>query len=266
VKAQVLKSLRDQLQRQRRTLVGEIENNEAAFQSITETAREELEERAQREGESQVLEPLDQTAQRRISDIDAALARMNVGSFGRCDNCRGTIPLGRLRADPTIRLCPPCSEKASRHEPKSEASDNENDRMPARGELPSDLAVLDDEELQEHLGELIREDKRIETQELQIGAQNGIIYLEGALPSEPERQILLNVLTDVAGIRDIVDHLEIQPLAWQRSDRSKPEEARATAPQNHPDHEPYGGTEDVTLSQEEGVDYEPPQNPPPPQK
>jgi len=71
VKAQVLKSLRDQLQRQRRTLVGEIENNQAASQSIAETAGEELEENAQRERDSRVLEPLDEAAQRRISEIDA---------------------------------------------------------------------------------------------------------------------------------------------------------------------------------------------------
>ena len=71
MKAQVLKSLRDQLQRQRRTLVGEIENNKAAFQSIAEMAGEELEESAQRERDSRVLEPLDEAAQRRSSEIDA---------------------------------------------------------------------------------------------------------------------------------------------------------------------------------------------------
>jgi len=31
-----------------------------------------------------------------------------------------------------------------------------------------------------------------------------------------QHQVLLNILTDIAGIRDIVDHLEIEPLAWQR--------------------------------------------------
>jgi hypothetical protein len=31
-----------------------------------------------------------------------------------------------------------------------------------------------------------------------------------------------------------------------------------------PDREPYGDTEDVVLSEEEGINYEPPENPPAP--
>jgi hypothetical protein len=91
-----------------------------------------------------------------------------------------------------------------------------------------------------------------------------VIYLEGALPSEPEHQILLNVLTDVAGVREIVDHLEIQRLAWERSDRSKAEDAGDAAAGDLHRQEPYRGTEDTNLSEEEGVNYEPPGNPPPP--
>jgi hypothetical protein len=132
--------------------------------------------------------------------------------------------------------------------------------------LPPDLAILDDDELQEHLRELIRNDGRVDPEELQIQARNGVIYLEGALPSEPEHQILLNILTDIAGVRDIVDHLEIEPLAWQRADRSKIEDAADILPGTIPNQEPYGGTEDINLTKEEGVDYEPPDAPPPPQR
>ena len=38
----------------------------------------------------------------------------------------------------------------------------------------------------------------------------------------------------------------------------------AVQPGTIPRKEPYGGTEDPVLANEEGVDYEPPANPPPP--
>jgi hypothetical protein len=65
---------------------------------------------------------------------------------------------------------------------------------------------MDDEELQDHLRDLVGEDGRIDM--LQIIARNGVIYLEGALPSELEHAILLNILTDVAGVQQIVEPLE----------------------------------------------------------
>ena len=42
-----------------------------------------------------------------------------------------------------------------------------------------------------------------------------------------QHQVLLNILTDIAGIRDIVDHLEIEPLnpAHGSADCSKEEDA-----------------------------------------
>ena len=77
-------------------------------------------------------------------------------------------------------------------------------------------------------------------------ARNGFIYVDGALPSEPEHQILLNILTDTAGIRDIVDHLEVERLASERADLSKAEGTGNVLPGTIPDQESYGGTEDIT--------------------
>jgi hypothetical protein len=74
--------------------------------------------------------------------------------------------------------------------------------------------TYDDQELAAHLEELIRDDGRIDMHELHISAQKGVIYLEAALPSEPQHQ-MLNFLTDIAGIQEIIDHLEIQRLAWE---------------------------------------------------
>ena len=68
----------------------------------------------------------------------------------------------------------------------------------------------------------------------------------------------------------IPENLEVQRLAWERDDRSKNEPANEPAkevePGTIPDPEPYGGTEDINLTNEEGVTYEPPENPPPHRK
>ena len=123
---------------------------------------------------------------------------------------------------------------------------------------------MDDEELQDHLRDLVREDGQVDMHELQIIARNGVVFLEGALPSEPEHAILMNILTDVAGVQAIVDHLDVERLAWEREDRWKEEETGDVLPGTIPNQEPYGGTDDVNLSEEEGVTYEPAENPPAP--
>lgn len=40
-----------------------------------------------------------------IADVDAALARLEAGTFGRCDVCHDPIEPERLIADPLIRTC-----------------------------------------------------------------------------------------------------------------------------------------------------------------
>jgi RNA polymerase-binding protein DksA len=47
-----------------------------------------------------------------LTEIDAAAARLAAGKFGLCEACALPIPLGRLRAVPTARLCLTCEEKA----------------------------------------------------------------------------------------------------------------------------------------------------------
>jgi hypothetical protein len=142
--------------------------------------------------------------------------------------------------------------------------ESESEDIPEAGRLPPDLDQLDDDEVQAQLLDLVRDDGQVEMDELDIRVRKGVVYLEGAVPSEPEHEILLNVLTDLAGVQDIVDHLEVQRLAWERDERSKKPASQDATPGTVPNREPYGGTKDVVLSEEEGVTYEPPANPPPP--
>ena len=47
-----------------------------------------------------------------LDAIDAALARIEAGSYGLCTDCGATIPAARLQASPEAWRCIPCQEKA----------------------------------------------------------------------------------------------------------------------------------------------------------
>lgn len=47
----------------------------------------------------------------RLEQIDKALARIEAGSFGTCDECGGTIPKQRLKAIPFAPHCVECARK-----------------------------------------------------------------------------------------------------------------------------------------------------------
>jgi DnaK suppressor protein len=53
------------------------------------------------------------TAERRaLAEIEAALARVGQGRFGRCERCGGAIPAGRLTRTPQARYCLSCETGA----------------------------------------------------------------------------------------------------------------------------------------------------------
>lgn len=53
-------------------------------------------------------------AREELQQVDAALARMDAGTYGVCANCGRSIPVARLRVRPFAELCVPCAEKLGR--------------------------------------------------------------------------------------------------------------------------------------------------------
>ena len=47
-------------------------------------------------------------ARRALGETEDALARLSDGSFGRCQQCSGSIPTTELLAEPETRYCPEC--------------------------------------------------------------------------------------------------------------------------------------------------------------
>lgn len=46
-----------------------------------------------------------------LHDIHIAVARLDAGTYGHCENCGDTIPNARLRARPTAALCLSCAKR-----------------------------------------------------------------------------------------------------------------------------------------------------------
>jgi RNA polymerase-binding protein DksA len=254
--ARMRAELAQALRRQRAALLKQFFDAETNLRSIAEDREAELEERAQEERAARVLAGLDDRSLREIGEIHAALQRMIDGAYGKCLDCGRAIPVERLRAVPTAAFCVECAREEEIPRPAGPAATMEP-RHP--GTLPADLEPLLDHEVEEALRELVREDRRVDTDELRLVCRHGIVHLEGAVPSEAEHQILLKLVTDVAGCEEVVDHVQVNELLWERADRSRPALRERTRPSPF---EPVG-TEDVVESTEEGLDYLAPDRPPP---
>lgn len=48
-----------------------------------------------------------------LRDVDAALRRMDKGTYGRCESCGAEIPSERLDARPVAALCVTCKQRNS---------------------------------------------------------------------------------------------------------------------------------------------------------
>ena len=55
------------------------------------------------------VDALVRQARQRLAEVDAALARLDAGSYGVCERCGGAVGDGRLEARPETRLCIDCA-------------------------------------------------------------------------------------------------------------------------------------------------------------
>ena len=204
----------------------------------------EPEETAAKEKIMLGLESLDEREKQEIEDIDWALRKLETGSYGLCESCGREISDKRLDALPWTRSCKSCADSGEEG-PSGPADEIQS------GSAALDYAALSDEELVEAVLDKIRYDGRVELDELRISSQKGVIYLEGALPSEENKQILLDILENILGLEKIVDHVVTERQLWQREDRTPPQ------PQSKRDEEVLFQGEGVD-SEEEGLSESPP--------
>lgn len=254
MKKEILDSLAQLLREQRDHFLREFRRAEEGLEAIAEERESELEEHAQEEQTARFLTRLDDRTLLEVKEINAALERIIKGAYGVCEGCHRDIPVARLRSLPATLFCTTC------------AAQSEAQRVIGGGEtetalkipLGADLALLDDRELTESIREHLKEDGRVDMQELHFACRKGVVRLSGKLPNEAEHQILLHILTDVLGFAEIVDHLDIEELLWQRERR-----AQELPPEEPKRWEDSPGSEDIVETNEEGADFVAPAKPPP---
>jgi DnaK suppressor protein len=252
IDADTREALAAELRRRRAALLKEVADTEADLAWIAEDREPELEEVAQEQRLARLLARLDDRGLAAVQEIEAALRLIIAGTYGICVECGEDIAVARLRALPTATLCIECAREGERtRRPAVE------EKAARAGWTPPDFADLTDLEAEAALREQIRADSRIDAEELRIVCRHGVVYLDGALPSEVEHQMVLKSVQDVAGFQEVVDHVRVEALAWEREDRTRrgARTRRASAGESV-------GTEDVVEAVEEGVDFIPPDRPP----
>ncbi len=180
----------------------------------------EFEEQAQKEAISENLEQVDIRQKEELDAIDRALRKIEAGTYGLCESCGKKVSLQRLEAIPWATLCGPCRRKSEEGKTMRLLGSERPKKASPRPNLPPDYQDLSDEEIVKTVLQQLREDGRVELEELQITCIKGVPYLRGFLPSEKERQALLQILQDVMGFSQFLEEIQIDPLLWQREDRA----------------------------------------------
>jgi DnaK suppressor protein len=108
-----LQAYRQRLLDQQRMMVRRIYTLEEELQE-TSTPEIAYDDRSQLEEPEEVLEQLDEQSRREAEDIQAALERIEHGTFGNCEACGEPIDRARLDALPTARRCVSCQERSER--------------------------------------------------------------------------------------------------------------------------------------------------------
>jgi DnaK suppressor protein len=254
-----------QLREERAALLVDLAEGEVDLRETERERANELEERAQQADATRMFTHLTERRQQRLEEIDWVLQRIALGTYGLCERCGEPIPVARLRALPTARVHVECAdddEPGSSLDPAEEAPVRARHGPGGAGaedrleRLPPDIGDLSDEEVEDYLREHLRDDGRVDTHELQIAYHAGVITLDGALPSEEQHQMVLQYVTDFARVQEVVDHVVIDALLWEREDRTD----------SPADEEPSSGTlsgamEALLESDQENRPYDPPDGP-----
>ncbi len=107
--------IRLKLQERRRSLMSWRAAEEQGVDEVRQgLSSSELEEAAQANADERSLESLSDSQRREVQLIDAALARIDAGTYGVCISCGGNIARGRLTALPFAVRCAECEEESGR--------------------------------------------------------------------------------------------------------------------------------------------------------
>ena len=115
-------ALRERLQQQKQEIVNMYKQDVRAGQESADDGTEDIVDRANNSYNRELMFSLSDGERQLVLQIDAALKRMDEGTYGRCANCGQTIAMPRLEAVPWARFCIDCQELAEKGLLEVEAS------------------------------------------------------------------------------------------------------------------------------------------------
>lgn len=216
--------IRARLLARRRQLLSSREKTKTTRRQL-HTPEIETEEEARKVQEHRLFETLDSRQKNEIEAIDAALTKLETGDFGLCDGCGERISIERLDVLPHTRWCLECAE----HGPieKTAVLPFED-----KAEAVSDDQTFQNKQIIERLEEEIKQDGRVDMQDLEAYFKEGILSLEGLLPDETQHEILISIVEDILDIKTYQNNIRIDRIPWERRSRTPGRDEK-----NHPEKE-----------------------------
>ncbi|HJX28892.1 MAG TPA: TraR/DksA family transcriptional regulator [Thermoanaerobaculia bacterium] len=109
-----LDEMRARLQEQRQEIVNMYNQDVRAGQESTDEPTEDIVDRANNSYNRELMFSISDTERLMLLQVEDALNRIEVGTYGRCTNCGNSINPLRLDAVPWARFCIDCQELAEK--------------------------------------------------------------------------------------------------------------------------------------------------------
>jgi DnaK suppressor protein len=109
-----LDEMRARLQEQRLEIMNLYNQDVRAGQESTDEPTEDIVDRANNSYNRELMFSISDTERLMLLQVEDALNRLEVGTYGRCTNCGNAINPLRLDAVPSARFCIDCQELAEK--------------------------------------------------------------------------------------------------------------------------------------------------------
>jgi RNA polymerase-binding protein DksA len=225
IRRETLDAIRRTLLDRQRALFDDVEGLEADLRVVEEGRDAEPEARGQTEAMARLLDRVRERDRHELEEIHRALARIPAGAYGLCERCGRPIALDRLVAMPEARCCLSC-ERGLEEAPAPPPQPFE---PRAHRPVPPDYRDLDDAELAEVVRERIRAHGDPDLARVDVRCHGGVVRLCGEIPSDPQRQVLVQIVTDGMGL-EVLDRLRITSFDREIERGPCPPETEAAAP------------------------------------
>ncbi len=252
-----LEKYRRRLLDEQRAMFDEFESIEQDLHVIEQDTESELEERAQEQAAASLLTRLQEHDAAALQRIHDALWRVRNGTYGLCTECEEPIAGGRLDALPTAALCIDCEEEFE--DLQRRGIERVREELPA-SELPTELDGLEDEEIARVVRETLEGEMGDAMVGLSVGCLNGVVQLDGELPSDELRQVAKKIIETEIGLA-VLDRVRLTELATEPAQKVRPQLPEDVAAEIEPAISEQ--SEDVFEAAEDGADYNPPSRPVP---